>query len=122
MTYKISIPVMQDNIAPRFDMATEAFIIILSDNMTVKEKKNIVMPRSSADELCYLILSEDINTLICGAIEDEHYQFLKWKKIKIFDSIAGTWSDAFDKWKKNTLSPGDILSDRMIEGKYIEKI
>lgn len=119
MTHKLSIPVHQENIAPRFDMATEVFIILLSDDMSVKEKKTIVMPRSSADELCYLILSENITTLICGAIEDEYYQFLKWKKIKIFDSIAGTWSDAFHKWKQNTLSSGDILSDRMIEGKHI---
>ena len=119
MTHKLCIPVDQENIAPRFDMAIEVFIILLSVDMAVEEKKTIVLSRSSADELCHLILSENITTLICGAIEDEYYQFLKWKKIKIFDSIAGTWSDAFDKWKQNTLSSGDILSDRMIEGKHI---
>jgi hypothetical protein len=119
MTHKISIPLFQENIALRFDMATEVLVIFLSDNMTVKEKKTIVLSRSSADELCHLILSENITTLICGAIEDEYYQFLKWKEIEIVDSIAGLWEDAFDKWKNNILNPGDILSNRMVEGKYI---
>ena len=119
MRQKLLIPVHQENIEPRFDMATEVFIILLSEDMSVQEKKTVVLPRSSADELCHLILSENITTLICGAIEDEYYQFLKWKKIKIFDSIAGTWSDALDKWTKNILSSGDILSDRMIEGKAV---
>jgi len=119
MIHKLSIPVFQENIAPRFDMATEVFIILLSEDMTLEEKKTIVMPRSSADELCHLMLLENITTLICGAIENECYQFLKWKKIEIFDSIIGTWSDAFDRWKKNILNSGDILSDRMVEGKYL---
>ncbi len=120
MTYKLSIPVLQENIAPRFDMATEVFIILLSDEMEVKEKKTIVLPRSSSDELCHLMLSENITTLICGAIEDEYYQFLKWKHIEIIDSIAGSWMDALERWKNNMLNFGDILSDRMVEGKYIK--
>ena len=119
MTHKLSIPVYQENIAPRFDMATEVFIILLSEEMVLEEKKTIVMPRSSADELCHLMLSENITTLICGAIENECYQFLKWKKIEIFDSIVGTWSDAFERWKKNILNSGEILSDRMVEGKSV---
>jgi predicted Fe-Mo cluster-binding NifX family protein len=119
MINKLSIPVIEQNIAPRFDMATEIFVLLLSDNFNVEDKKTIVLPRSSADELCHLILSENINTLICGAIEDEYYQFLKWKEIKIFDSVAGIWSDAFNKWKKNLLKSGDILGDRMIEGKLV---
>ena len=119
MTHKLLIPVHQENIEPRFDMATEVFIILLSKDMSVQEKKTVVLSRSSADELCYLILSENITTLICGAIEDEYYQFLKWKRIEIFDSIVGTWSDALDRLIKNILSSGDILSKRMIEGETI---
>ena len=119
MTHKLLIPVHQENIEPRFDMATEVFIILVAEDMAVKEKKTMVLSRSSADDLCHLMLSEHITTLICGAIEDEYYQFLKWKKIEIFDSIVGTWSDAFDRWKKNILNSGDILSDRMVEGKYV---
>ncbi len=119
MIHKITIPLYHEEVAPRFDMATEILIIILSKNNIIEEKKTLVLPRSSADELCHLMLAEHINTLICGAIEEEYYQFLKWKKIDVYDSIAGDWSSAFDCWSKNTLKPGDILSKRSIEGRNI---
>ena len=117
MIHKIIIPVHQKDIAPRFDLATEALIILISNGSVVEEEKTIVLPRSSADELCHLLLSENVNTLICGAIEDEYYQFLKWKKIYIFDSIVGDWPTAFKRWQENNLTSGDILSTRRIEDK-----
>jgi predicted Fe-Mo cluster-binding NifX family protein len=113
--HKITIPLYHEEVAPRFDMATEVLILILSKNDIIEEK-TIILPRSSADDLCHLMLSERTNTLICGAIEEEYYQFLKWKKIEIYDSIAGDWSRAFHCWSKNTLKPGEILSNRIIEG------
>ena len=119
MIHKITITVHQNHIAPRFDLTTEVLIILISNNLVVEEKKSIVLPRSSADDLCHHLLSENINTLICGGIEDEYYQFLKWKKIDIFDSVVGEWEVAFKNWRKNTLTSGDILLPRMVEGKYV---
>ena len=119
MIHKIIIPVHQKEIAPRFDLATEVLIILISNNSIVEEQKTIVLPRSSADELCHLLLSENAHTLICGAIEDEYFQFLKWKKIQIFDSIVGNWRSAFKRWKAKELNCGDILSPRMIECKDV---
>jgi len=119
MTHKISIPLYHEDVAPRFDMATEVLILTLPKGDLPQEKKTIILPRSSADDLCYLLLSERTNTLICGAVEEEYYQFLKWKKIEIFDSIAGSWIKAFENWQKKTLHPGDILSQRMVERKNV---
>ncbi len=119
MIHKITITVHQNHISPRFDLATEILIILISNHSVIEEKKSIVLPRSSADELCHLLLSENINTLICGGIEEEYYQFLKWKKIDIFDSVVGDWKVAFQNWIENTLKPGDVLTDRMIEGKHV---
>ena len=119
MIHKLTIPVHQEKIALRFDMATEVFIILLSDKFINEEKKSIILPRTSAEELCHLMLSKNINTLICGAIEDEYYQFLTWKKINIFDSVVGTWSEAFTNWKESSLNSGDILSSRVVEGRYV---
>ncbi|WP_300459018.1 hypothetical protein [Desulfobacula sp.] len=119
MIHKITIPLYHEEVAPRFDLATEVLIILLSKGNIIEEKKTIVLPRPSADDLCHLLLAETINTLICGAIEEEYYQFLKWKKIDIYDSIAGKWSTAFSRWEKNKLNPGDLLSERTIEGTYV---
>ncbi|RLC02976.1 MAG: hypothetical protein DRH34_06490 [Deltaproteobacteria bacterium] len=119
MIHKITIPLYHEEVAPRFDMATEVLILILSKGNIIEEEKTIILPRSSADELCHLMLSEHTNTLICGAIEEEYYQFLKWKKIDVYDSIAGSWADAFHCWEKSRLKPGDILSHRIIEGRDV---
>ena len=119
MIHKITITVHQNHIAPRFDLTTEVLIILISNLSVVEEKKSIVLPRSSADDLCHLLLSENINTLICGGIEEEYYQFLKWKNIKIFDSVVGNWKMVFKNWQNNLLKPGDVLADRMIEGEHV---
>jgi len=119
MIHKITIPLYHEEVAPRFDMATEVLILILSKGNIIEEEKTIILPRSSADDLCHLMLAEKTNTLICGAIEEEYYQFLKWKKIAVYDSIAGNWSRAFHCWNKNILKSGDMLSKRSIEGIHV---
>ena len=119
MIHKIIIPLYLDEVAPRFDLATEVLIVMVSNDNKVEEKRTVVLPRSSAENLCHLIVTENINTLICGAIEDEFYQFLKWKKVAVFNAVAGTWSTVFENWLNNSLNPGDILSKRLIEGKHV---
>jgi predicted Fe-Mo cluster-binding NifX family protein len=116
MLHKITIPIFHEEVNPRFDLASEVLFLIVSKGNVIEEERTVVLPRPSGDELCHLLISENINTLICGAIEDEYHQFLKWKKIEIYDGIAGTWSDAFQKWKEKTLKSGDILSGRRLEG------
>lgn len=117
MMHKIIIPLYMDDVAPRFDLVTEVLIIMVSKDNSV-EKKAMVLPRS-AEKLCHLIILENINTLICGAIEDEYYQFLAWKKITIFDAVSGAWPVVFEKWIDKSLTSGDILSQRQIEGKNV---
>ncbi|MFH1152760.1 MAG: hypothetical protein V1793_02995 [Pseudomonadota bacterium] len=119
MIRKLLIPVIIDEVAPRFDLATEVMIIILSRHNDVEEERTIVLPQASAEKLCHLVLTESINVLICGAIEDEYYQFLKWKQVVIFDSVAGKWQQAFQRYQDKTLMSGDILCERIVEGQNV---
>ena len=119
MIHKLTIPLYHEEISPRFDLAPEVLFLLISRGNIIEEKRIVALPRPSADDLCHLLLSEKINTLICGAIEDEYYQFLKWKKVKIYDSVCGTWSKAFQLWSKKKLKSGAILSKRRVEGKYV---
>ena len=119
MIKRIIIPLYKDEVAPRFDLATEVMVAIVSGENKVEEQKTIVLPRSSPEDLCHRMLSENISTLICGAIEDEYYQFLKWKKISIFDNVSGKWEDAFNKFLDYSLNSCDLLFQRMIEGKNV---
>ncbi len=119
MITRIMIPLYKDEVAPRFDLATEVMIALVSKNNTVEEKKIIVLPRSSPEDLCQLVLLENINILICGAIQDEYYQFLKWKKLTIIDNVSGKWEDVFHQFLVNSLKCRDLLSKRIIEGEYV---
>ncbi|WP_022663589.1 NifB/NifX family molybdenum-iron cluster-binding protein [Desulfospira joergensenii] len=119
MIHKLTIPLYHEEICPRFDLAPEVLFLLITKGNVIEEKRTIALPRPSADDLCHMLLSEKINTLICGAIEDEYFQFLKWKKIKIYDSVCGNWSKAFHLWSKKKLTSGAILSRRMVEGKYV---
>ncbi|MCP3921481.1 MAG: hypothetical protein GY714_02735 [Desulfobacterales bacterium] len=119
MIKRIIIPLCDDEVAPRFDLATEVMIAIISGKNTIEEKKNVVLPRSSPEDLCHRILAENISVLICGAIEDEYYQFLKWKKLSIFDNVSGKCDVAFERYLNDSLKNCDLLSERVIEGKNV---
>ncbi len=119
MIKRVMIPVYKDEVAPRFDLSTEVMIALISGENTVEEQKTIILPRSSPEDLCHRILSENVSILICGAIEDEYYQFLKWKKMSIFDNISGKWEIVFRRFLDQSLKSGDMLDQRKIEGKNV---
>ncbi len=68
---KILIPLYRDEVAPRFDLATEALIVSVSEDGTPAGRQNLILPHASADELCDLVLSREVDTVICGGIEEE---------------------------------------------------
>ena len=113
MSSKILIPIWGNDVAPRFDLATEVLIATPDETGTphVAEasQKFVILPQASSEKLCLLILTEKIGTVICGAIEEEHFQFLTWKKVKLIDSVIGTWQSALDRYGRGDLAAGDIL-------------
>ncbi|MBF0452722.1 MAG: dinitrogenase iron-molybdenum cofactor biosynthesis protein [Candidatus Magnetomorum sp.] len=97
MEKKYLIPLFDDQVAPRFDLATEVSIVTLDAKGQPVEKRTVVLPRASAEDLCHLILLEKIETLVCGGIEDEYYQYLKWKKVTVLDSVIGSYKDVIKR-------------------------
>ena len=75
-------------------------------------RKTLVLPHGSAEELCHLILAEEVQTVVCGAIEEEYCQYLTWKKITVIDSVMGPWEKALERYMEDRLQPGDILHQR----------
>lgn len=109
MEQKILIPLYSDQVAPRFDLATEVYIISVGDDGRPIEKKTVVLPRASAEQLCHLVLLEKIGTVVCGGIEDEYYQYLKWKNVNVLDSVVGSCKDVLKRLESGTLKAGDII-------------
>lgn len=111
MQHKILIPLYGSEVAPRFDLTTEAVIVTIGEQRQKLEERLVVLPQVSAEKLCHLILTEGVKTVICCGIEEEYYQYLVWKRIEVLDSIIGPWEAAIEMYISSSLSPGDILSN-----------
>lgn len=106
---KILITVEDTVIASRFDLTTEVIIVECDGNLFRGELRTILLPNPNAEALCDLIVKERIEVLLCGAIEENFYHFLAWKKIKIFDFIIGSHAEALEMLISNMLQPRAVL-------------
>jgi len=109
MKKNILIPLFGNDVAPRFDLATEVLIAVVDEAGQNREEKIVVLSQPSSEKLCHLILTEGVDTVICSGIEDEHYQYLTWKRIRVFDSVIGSWASALERFYEDKLQSGDIL-------------
>jgi predicted Fe-Mo cluster-binding NifX family protein len=98
-------------VAPRFDMAGEILIAVIEDGRVV-ETRTVIPAQASADENCRLILAEQADALITGGIQRRYYEYLKWKKIQVYDSVMGPWEKALELLARGELKPEAALYDR----------
>lgn len=112
MERRVLITVARDEVAPRFDLATEALLLTVADSGEIVSRKSFLMAHASGDELCDLALSRDIGTIVCGGIEDEYYHYLRWKRIDVIDSVMGPLERVVGRLAAGRLKAGDILYDR----------
>jgi predicted Fe-Mo cluster-binding NifX family protein len=109
MAKKVLIPLHEEDVAPRFDLATEVMIFTGIDEPGSGKKRMVVLPSASSDQLCHLIVTEGVDTVICSGIEEDYYQYLVWKRIEVIDSVIGSCSAALNRYAEGALKPGDIL-------------
>lgn len=102
-------PLLGDAVAPRFDLATEVLIARVRKGRLSGEPRVVLLPRASADELCALVLEERITHVVCGGIEDAHYQYLTWKKVRVLDRVVGSWEGALGMLLTRELRPGTVV-------------
>lgn len=106
---KILITLLGSDVAPRFDLTTEVLLVNAEAGKVVGKPKTILLPRASAEELCSLLLKEDVNCLICGGIEESHYEYVLWKKVRVIDKVIGPYARALELALANQLESGAIL-------------
>jgi predicted Fe-Mo cluster-binding NifX family protein len=106
---KILITAQGDFVAQRFDLTAEVVIVTVEKGKTVGIPRTIIMDRPSAEDLCNMIMEENVTIVICGGIEDRHYQFLIWKKILVIDYVIGDYESVLKKTIAGELHPGDLL-------------
>lgn len=107
---KILLTLRDTDIAPRFDLTTEVLIVEADGNKPfIGKPRNILLPGPSADELCSLIIKESISLVVCGGIEESHYQYLAWKKIPVIDKVIGPAAEVLRLAASGGLKAGMIL-------------
>ena len=114
---KILITIKANEVAPRFDLASEILISETGENKIPTEPRIILLPGTSGEDICALATRENISLVICGGIEDTHYQYLKWKKIKVVDGVIGPYEQALNFAVAHNLEPGTVLPGASIYGK-----
>jgi len=106
---KILITIVGDDVAPRFDLTTEVLVANAENGKLYGKTRNLLLPRPSTEELCGLILKENVTVVVCGGIEEEHYNYLQWKKIEVIDGIIGPYAPALQLSLTGKLKAGTIL-------------
>jgi predicted Fe-Mo cluster-binding NifX family protein len=109
MPKKILIALHGEEVAPRFDLATEVLIAVIQPDGTLAEERTMVLPQASVEKLCHMIVTEDVGVVVCGGIEEEYYQYLTWKRVRVIDSVIGSCEKALQHLRSGALQPGDIL-------------
>ncbi len=106
---KILMPIDGEEIAPRFDLATEVWLGETDPQGELVKENILVLPQASAEDLCQLILNESVDVVICGGIENEYYEYLAWKRIKVYDSVIASYIQALKAFIDGRLETGAIL-------------
>jgi predicted Fe-Mo cluster-binding NifX family protein len=103
------ITVLENEIAPRFDLATEVIVVTFAQRRPDEQTRTLVLAHPSAEDLCQLILDEEAESVVCGGIEQEYFDYLTWKSILVIDSVAGPWKAAVRQLHEGRLNAGDVL-------------
>ncbi|MCK8601587.1 NifB/NifX family molybdenum-iron cluster-binding protein [Desulfoferrobacter suflitae] len=115
MPNKVLVTLYGNDVAPRFDLATEVLIAAVDDAGAVHEEKTMVLPQASAEKLCHMVLTEEVRAVICGGIEQEYYDYLTWKRVVVIESVVGSYRRVLEEFARGRLKSGDILFDATVE-------
>ncbi len=107
------VPLAGEVVAPRFDLATEVLIARARRGRLVGEPRIVLLPGPSADALCSLVLEEGITHVACGGIEDAHFQYLAWKKVRVLDRVIGSWEAVLRLFLCGELRPGTVVRESL---------
>jgi len=89
---KILIPILDNELCPRFDLAPEVLIVSVTRETSAMgriSEQSIKIQNPSSEEMYRIINAEGINTIICAGIEKELYDFMNRKGIRVVDDVCG---------------------------------
>ena len=106
---KILIPLIDNELAPRFDIALEVLIVSVTRETSAMGKINeriVILDTPSGEAMYRMVMSENIKTIICAGMENEIFEFLQRKRITIIDNVCGPVDAVLEAYLMGTLSSG----------------
>jgi len=113
---KILVTLQNNDVAPRFDLSTEVLIARIGRSGLTGEPRTVLLPGPSSDELCSLAIKEEVSLVVCGGIEETHFQYLVWKKIKVIDRVIGPAEQVLALAVAKKLHAGAIVCEQIGQG------
>ncbi len=110
MTLKVMIPLLKEEVAPRFDLSTEILMAWCSAEGDVEQEKLLILPGPSAERICHMAMTEHVKAIICGGIDQEVFDYLTWKKVEVIDDVIGRAASVLRRYLSGQLRCGDIVS------------
>jgi predicted Fe-Mo cluster-binding NifX family protein len=110
--HRVLIALRGNEVAWRFDKTAEALVCNIADSGEVTARAEIIFARNSGEDLCEYVLAHNIDTVVAGAMEEEYYHYLRWKRVDVIDNVAGELDPVLERLAKGRLSSGDILFSR----------
>ncbi len=111
MIRKVLIPLSEEEVAPRFDLAAEVLLVELEADGRILQEKVLILPEPSAERLCHMVMTERAHTVICGGIEEEVFDYLTWKGITVIDDVIGLASVVLRRHATGGLKSGEIVTN-----------
>lgn len=105
---RLLIPLHDNEVAPRLDLATDVLVVDVTaqSGEPAWNDKLVVLEQASAENVCKVVLTEKVHTVICAGIEDEYLQFLTWKGVTVLDGIMGPTDVVIERYALGTLEAG----------------
>jgi predicted Fe-Mo cluster-binding NifX family protein len=112
---RILLAIDDERVAARFDRTTEVVVATVRASGELEKERTVVLPRAAPDELCHLVITEGVDVVVCDGIEEEYFDYLTWKRVRVIDSVMGPWREALHRACRGRLAPLTNL-DRGGEG------
>ncbi|WP_027370275.1 NifB/NifX family molybdenum-iron cluster-binding protein [Desulfovermiculus halophilus] len=109
---KILIPISGECIAPRFDLCTEAWIGRVDEQGGIEQERILVLAHPSPEDMCQLVITENVDTVLCNGIESQYFDYLQWKKVRVIDSVIASVDQALHALAQGRLHNGAVLLER----------
>lgn len=96
-------------VSPRFDHTSEVWLGRVDASGALVRSRNMLLANASVEDLCRIILAENVTTVVCCGIEQQYYDYLAWKRIRVLDGVVGGRDAVVAALVDGTLEAGAIL-------------